>query len=183
MIPDELSEHFLRVETLVTEMNRFAGPSTRGISEFRADLAGMLTVTMAATYESCVKTSMVSYASRHGSSFEEFVERNYEKLNSRISFNDLKKYAKTFDDRICSRFVSIVDRRRQVAVRLTGKSPISQLDQLLKWRHDFAHAGKRQTTIEEAVNTHRLSSIIICSFHKAFMEHPVGPTSAFRSPP
>lgn len=170
MWPEELSDQFLRIDKLVQEMDQFVPPENRGVAEFRADLAGMLVVTIAAMYETCVKTSMVSYAARHGREFEGFTERNYKKLSSKIALNDLRRYARTFDERICRRFDEIFDRRRKTVVKLTGKNPASQLDQILSWRHDFAHAGLRQTTINEAIATHRLASVVIVSYHKALIE-------------
>lgn len=168
MPPPELQEHFLRVDTLVGEMNKFAPEGMRGAAEFRADLAGMLVVTIAAMYETCVKTTMISYASRFGREFESFTDRNFNKLSSKISYQDLRKYAVTFDERIRDKFDDVLDRRRKTAVRLCGRNPIKQLDQILNWRHDFAHAGLRQTTIGEAIETHRLARIVILSFHGAF---------------
>jgi len=172
MCPDELKEHFDRIETLVREMNEHAPPAQRGVADFRADLAGMLVVTIAAMYETCVKTSMVTYAARHGRRFEGFTERNFSKLSSKITHNDLRRYARLFDHSISQRYEQILDRRKQVAVQLAGRNPVKQLDQLLNWRHDFAHAGSRQTTIEEAITTHRFARIVILSFHKAFADTP-----------
>lgn len=170
MLPDELSDHFLRIDKLVHEMNQFVPPETRGVTEFRADLAGMLVVAIAAMYETCIKTTMISYAARHGREFEGFTERNFKKLSSRITHNDLRRYAKTFDNNICDKFDAILERRRKTTVKLSGKNPIKQLEQILSWRHDFAHAGLRQTTISEAISTHRLASIVILSYHKAFSD-------------
>lgn len=170
MHPSELQQHFSRVDKLVSEMNRFVPEGSRGATEFRADLAGMLVVTVAAMYESCVKTTMVSYASRFGREFEGFTDRNFNKLSSRISYNDLRRYAGTFDERVRNRFDDILDRRRKTIVKLCGRNPIKQLDQILSWRHDFAHAGLRQTTIAEAIATHRLASVVILSFHKSFKD-------------
>ncbi|WP_299793343.1 HEPN domain-containing protein [uncultured Marivita sp.] len=161
----------MRVDKLVEEMDQFVPAGSRGVVEFRADLAGMLVVTIAAMYETCVKTTMISYAARFGREFEGFTERNYKKLSSKISHRDLRRYASTFDTALCDRFDEVLDRRRKMAVKLSGKNPIKQLDQILDWRHDFAHAGLRQTTISEAMNTHRLASIVILSFHKSFTEH------------
>ncbi|RKE93633.1 HEPN domain-containing protein [Sulfitobacter guttiformis] len=170
MPPEDLREHFSRVDKLVQEMNQFVPADARGVNEFRADLAGMLVVTIAAMYETCVKTTMILYAGRFGREFEGFTERNYNKLSSKISHRDLRRYASTFDPNVCERFDAILDRRRKTAVRLSGKNPIRQLDQMLDWRHDFAHAGLRQTTISEAMSTHRLASIVILSFHKSFSD-------------
>lgn len=168
MPPEELRDHFSRINSLVEEMNRFAPEGLRGSNEFRADLAGMLVVTIAAMYETCVKVTMVSYASKYGREFEGFTDRNFSKLSSKITHQDLRRYAATFDERVRDKFDEILDRRRKLTVRLTGRNPIKQLDQILHWRHDFAHAGLRQTTIGEAIATHRLASVVILSFHSAF---------------
>lgn len=59
----DLDVHFNRIELLVTEMDSFVPISLSGSTQFRADLAGLLVVTMAASYETCVKETLISHAS------------------------------------------------------------------------------------------------------------------------
>lgn len=164
----DLDVHFNRIEQLVAEMNQFVPQTMTGALGFRADLAGLLVVTIAASYETCVKETLVSYAGRHHTAFETFATNNYRKLNSRISINDLHSYTNTFDDNVCKRFKEILsDRRKRIDERI-GKNIETAYKQVLSWRHDFAHAGVRNTTIEEAVVTHHLAKRVLYAFDDAF---------------
>lgn len=164
----DLDIHFDRIEKLVIEMEQFVPPAAKGVAGFRADLAGLLVVTIAASYESCVKETLVSYAGRHHVAFANFATNNYKKLNSRIAINDLHGYTGTFDDNVSTRFKALLnDRRKRIDARI-GKNIESAYKQMLSWRHDFAHAGIRNTTIEEAVATHRLAKRVLYAFDDAF---------------
>jgi hypothetical protein len=164
----DLDLQFNRIEQLVAEMRQFVPSDIVGVAQFRADLAGLLVVSMAATYENCVKETLVAYASRHHIAFGNFAANNYAKLNSRISISDLHGYARTFDNGVRDRFKQLLDRRKRKIDRKIGKNIEASYEQILSWRHAFAHAGTRNTTIEEAMATHRLGKRVLYTFDRAF---------------
>jgi len=164
----DLDFHFDRIENLVQEMNQFVPQTLMGALGFRADLAGLLVVTIAASYESCVKDTLVSYAGRHHAAFETFATNNYRRLNSRISVGDLYGYTGTFDATVETRFKALLAERKARLNDRIGKNIETAYKQILSWRHDFAHAGTRNTTIEEAANTHRLAKRVLYAFDDAF---------------
>lgn len=168
MAHEDIFTHFRRIDDLVREIEVHAPVAKIGTADIRADLAGLLVVSIVAMYETCVKETMVTYAGERGAEFQIFVERNFEKLSSRIETRELRRYAKTFDQSVADRFVSILDRRRRLVTNIAGRNVEKQLETLLDWRHKYAHAGIRQTTIEEAIKTHRLAQVVILSFHDAF---------------
>lgn len=163
----DLDVHFNRIEQLVAEMRQFV-PTDIGVAQFRADLAGLLVVSMAASYENCVRETLVTFASAHHAAFGNFTAKNFERLNSRIAVSDLHKYAATFDNEVRDRFKALLaERKRKIDVRM-GKNIEASYSQILSWRHDFAHAGVRNTTIEEALSTHRLAKRVLYAFDEAF---------------
>lgn len=164
----DLDVHFNRIEELVTEMQRFVPSGAVGVAQFRADLAGLLVVSVAASYESCVKETLLTFASGHHAAFGNFTFNNYKRLNSRIRVNDLRRYARTFDDGVRSRFEILLDQRKQKIDARIGKDIKSSYEQILNWRNAFAHAGIRNTTIEEAISTHRLAKRVLYAFDEAF---------------
>lgn len=135
--------------------------------DLRADLAGLLTVSLVSSYENAVKKILIYYADGHNDQFSFFVEKQFEKLNSRISLGDLKGYAKKFDEVLESKFENELAR---VKVRLGGQPVEDWYDQLLQWRHAFAHAGQRTTTLEEVYKAHQFAKYVLFAFHKAFCE-------------
>tara|TARA_Y100001933_G_scaffold240087_1_gene265292 strand:+ start:3842 stop:4042 length:201 start_codon:yes stop_codon:yes gene_type:complete len=59
--------------------------------------------------------------------------------------------------------------RRKAFYRRIARVEIDKAyEQLLLWRHDYAHAGKKNTTIEEAVRTHKEGFPVLLSFTEAF---------------
>ena len=71
-----------RIDVLVSEIQQFVPPETKGSADFRGDLGGLLVVSIASSYESCVKETLVNYAASCHLKFGEFASKNYEKLNS-----------------------------------------------------------------------------------------------------
>ncbi len=124
-----------------------------------------------AHYENCVKETMISYASRHNQEFEGFVERHYDKLNSKIDPNNLRQYAKLLDPRLGEEFKLTLERRRKLFSKLSGRNVEKQLRTILGWRHEYAHAGNLVTTVEEALRTHRLAKIPIQTFEEVLSSH------------
>lgn len=164
----DLDAHFAKIEELIVEIDDLVPSSSYRSVQFRADLAGLLVVAMAATYESCVKDVLYAYASRQHVAFGDYAQRSYEKLNSRIAVRDLKKYCEIFDPAICNRFRSRLAERKSLILARAGKNIETSYEQVLSWRHDFAHARIRNTTIEEAAATHRVGKRILYIFDDAF---------------
>lgn len=167
----DLDENFRKVDTLIAEINSLvpADGNYEGV-QLRADLAGLLVVAMAATYETCVKEIMCSHASTRHDAFGQFAQRNYLKLNSRISINDLKKYCGLFSPLMEKSFKNDLSSTKKKILSRTGKNIETAYEQILAWRHDFAHAWNRNTTIEEAAQTHRLAKRVLYAFDRIFSE-------------
>ncbi|MDE8347983.1 MAG: HEPN domain-containing protein [Acidocella sp.] len=165
----DLDEHFLELDKLVAKINSFVPADDKYRSvEFRADLAGLLVVAIASTYETCVKEILYEHANRHHLSFGNFTLRNYERLNSRVKVNDLQKYCELFDPTIKARFKERLVTKKRCLLDRIGANIETSYEQILSWRHDFAHAGVRATTIEEATKTHMLGKRVLYIFDYAF---------------
>lgn len=164
----DMDWHLKKIDELALEISKYVPPENIGAQTFRADLAGLLVVAIAASYEACVKETLINYAARHHAAFGSFAQNNYNKINSRISVNDLKRYAKLFDERIERKFKTRLSERKERISKRLGINIENRFHQLLDWRHDFAHAWKNNTTIEEALNTHRFGKRILYTFDEAF---------------
>lgn len=164
---ENLQPYFDRVELLATEIDEYVPQGVTKTIEFRADLAGLFVVAVAAMYESCVKESIVTYAAQHSARFESFAQRSFAKLNSRIRLSDLKRYARNLGDDLGDSFDDALRYRKNKFLRISGINIIEKYDQVLGWRHDFAHAGRRNTTLEEAIKTHRAARHVVFAFHDA----------------
>lgn len=164
----DLKTHFARVDTLVKEIELFVPREEHRNIRFRSDLAGLLIVLIVATYENCVKETLVNYASGHHEMFGEFARNRFERLNSRIAVQDLKVYTKQFNTSVHAEFKRSLCYRKNRIQCFTGQDVEKRYELLLRWRHEFAHAGNRITTIEEAIKTHRIAKHVLYAFDSAF---------------
>ena len=142
MAREDLRIHFDRIEKLAGEISRHVPSETTGTLDFRADLAGLLVVTIAASYESCVKETLVGFARRHHAAFDSYTLKNYNKLNSRINIRDLYSYTKTFDDNVGARFKILLRDRKAALDDRIGRNIEAAYKQILDWRHDFSNDGE-----------------------------------------
>lgn len=163
----ELDEIFGRINSLRLEIQNHV-PDVPATIQFRADLAGLLVVAIAASYESCVKETLTTYAARHHVEFATFTQNQFGKLNSRINMNDLYGYARTFGNPIHKEFGKRISERKKRISDRTGRDFTKAYEQILSWRHDFAHAGVRNTTVEEAIKTHAYAKRVLYTFDEAF---------------
>ncbi len=157
-----------RIDDLASEMNRFVPIDEAGATGFRADLAGLLVVTIAACYEDCVKTTLVEHAAKRHTDFENFTEKNYSRLSSRVKINDLQRYANLFGPATNNRFRTILGSRQHRISDRTGVSIKKSYEQILDWRHDYAHGGIKHTTIDEALKFHLFGKRVLYCFNEAF---------------
>jgi hypothetical protein len=157
-----------RVDQLALEMQKFVPTGTKGADGFRADLAGLLVVSIAAAYEDCVKRTLVEHAAVRHMDFEEFSERNFSTLSSRIRIDDLRKYARLFGGKTDSRFKENLHRKKDPISKRTGVNIETRYSQLLRWRNAYAHGGIKHTTIAEAMIFHRYGVRVIFAFSEAF---------------
>lgn len=164
----DMDGHLNKIDALALEIKKYVPVENIGAQTFRADLAGLLVVTIAASYEACVKEVLVNYAARHHVIFGNFAQNNYSKINSKIKINDLRGYAKLFGSNIASDFkLRLDEKKRRISERI-GINIENRFEQILDWRHDFAHAWRNNTTIEEALQTHRLGKRVLYAFDEAF---------------
>lgn len=157
-----------RVDDLASEMNKFVPIGGKGTTGFRADLAGLLVVTIAACYEDCVKATMVEHAAKRHADFEDFTERNYSRLSSRVRVNDLYRYANLFGPTTSKRFKTTLKSKKSKISNRTGFCIEKRYEQILDWRHDYAHGGIKHTTIDEALEFHLFGKRVLYCFNEAF---------------
>ncbi len=163
----DVDVHFVWIKRIIKEIDHFVPDSQNGTQAFRADLAGLLCVAIAAAYENSVKDSMIRHASSKHSDFEHFITKNFDRLNSRIKPNDLKKYTALFSDAHCAKFNHGLKERRKKILEATKLNCESRFEQILDWRHGYAHAVKLNTTVVEVVESHRVAKHVLYVFDNA----------------
>lgn len=168
MSRSDVAQNLRRINDLLEEFEVRIPAATPRNAAFRADLAGLLVVLIAATYENCVKDIFERYADSKHKSFSEYVGRKYDRLNSRINTRDLFEHAKNFDPDICEKFRDMLSRRKKAIAQRAGVDITESYEQILRWRHAFAHEGLRNVTLEEAAKFCRYANRVIIIYDAAF---------------
>lgn len=167
MSRSDVDQILSKADDLADEVIQFV-PFEAKTTKFRADLAGLLVVSMAASYETCVKETLNNFASSHHPKFATFTQNHFSKLSSKVSIRDLYSYTKTFDQDVHDKFSKSLKRKKDAISTRIGLDFTKCYEQILSWRHDFAHAGIRNTTIEEAIKTHRMAKRVLYIFDDSF---------------
>lgn len=161
-----IREHFLKIDSLVNELNTIAPEGERKFRSIRNDLAGLLVVSLASTYENCVKTILIAYADLFHDKFSHQVEKKYSYLNSKIKSSSLTEYLSHFDGN-----VSFFNKRLSHVSEKMKTEIDKSYDQILTWRHSFAHANKSMTSINAAYKAHRYGKYVLYAFEDALLGH------------
>jgi RiboL-PSP-HEPN len=162
----EILELLEPIDRLYDEIRLFVPEDTLRL-QFRSDLSGLLVVSMAASYENCVKEILISFCSSHNEAFGAFASNQYAKLNSKINLHDLVNYAKLFGDQFQQKYKEELAKRRNSIKNRTGRDICERYEQVLAWRHQYAHAGQQNTTLDEAYSAHTFAKRVILAFSDA----------------
>lgn len=161
-------EYLSKINTLIHEINKTTPATAVHCLELRAELAGLLVVAIAATYETCIKEILIEHARSKHVEFGGFAKNNFAKINSRIKPNDLKNYCKMFSENMATNFSKSLDKRKKRISTATRTNIEKRYELLLDWRHDYAHAAIKSTTIEEAEKCNRFAKHILYVFEDTF---------------
>lgn len=93
---DIVDGSFLHIRSLARDIEERLGGTSTAEQRLRNELAGMFAVTIAASYEGIVKDTLILYASKFHSKYRDHIEKDFEKLNARISIDDLRMYSRRF---------------------------------------------------------------------------------------
>lgn len=161
---DEYIARLATPEGIANQIDQVVPITNLHLVDFRAELAGLLVVSIVASYENCVKDTLMAHANMHNARFGEYVERTYSKLNSRVRVNDLRKYIQNFAPEKEDAFKNALNAKRKRISDWTGRNIETCFEQLQNWRHDYAHSGAKKTTIEEALKYHRFAKHVMLVF-------------------
>jgi hypothetical protein len=91
-----LDRNFRHIRNLARDIEAKLNGTSSAEQRLRNEIAGMFAVTIAASYEGIVKETLVNYAGNFHPKYRSYIEKDFEKLNARISIDDLKSYSRRF---------------------------------------------------------------------------------------
>lgn len=125
---------------------------------------GLLALSSATVLELCVKEILITHADAISPVFGNYVAKSYERLNGRIKIRAIKEeHLAKFGEKYISYFSRLAKSADTAYVRSTGRSPIQSWNNLITWRHGFAHEGvvPVNATYTEAKQAYLDSKIVV----------------------
>lgn len=157
-----------KVEELASNVVRNAPQPNPAIDSYRADLAGFLSVAYAAAFEECVKEIVKTFAKRQHILLHRVIEKKFDRINGKIKIEVIRDdYLQQFGEEYSAKFKKIISRIDEEELRKVGASPVSSYANIISWRHAFAHALERQTTIDEVQKAYPLAKRIVHALDEA----------------
>lgn len=170
-------ENFAHLRRLSSSINARLNSDSADDRVIRNELAGMFAVTIVATYEGIVKATLIDYAERIHPKYGSHVENDFEKLNARISVDDLKKYSMMFGlprweapqaKPKNTVFDGKLAETRPIVERRFRRDMMGSYKNLFIWRNAYAHERSTSATLSDVYDSHRVAQYVIRSFVEAF---------------
>ena len=103
---------------------------------------GFVCVSAVTVMELAIRDILVEFAGRKHRVFGVFCQELYERLNGRITLNDLRtNHIKKFGERYVVRFIRLLEAEELRELSTSGRSVKSSYGNLITWRNAFAHQG------------------------------------------
>ncbi len=108
----------------------------------RTRYVGFVCVSAVTVMELAIRDILVEFATRKHRVFGAFCQELYERMNGRITLDDLRKnHIKKFGDRYVARFARLLDAEELQELSTSGRSVKASYGNLITWRNAFAHQG------------------------------------------
>lgn len=155
--------HLLWVEELTKNVLAHAPPAGPANDSYRADLAGLLSTSYVAAFECCVKAIFNNFAqSKRNKILASVTEHMFAKINSKIHYNAIgDSYIRPFGVAYHKEFVRLIEEKELQILQDQRLSMKETYANLLKWRHAFAHEGKKLATLDEVASSYDVAKEVI----------------------
>lgn len=174
-----LDENFQHIRSLARDIEEKLSGTSSAEQRLRNEIAGMFAVTIAASYEGIVKETLVKYAGKFHPKYQEHVEKDFDRLNARMSIDDLISYSRRFGltewvghgvKKNSTTFHRILFERKAVVERRFRTDLVTSYNSIFVWRNAYAHERTTTATFSDVYKAHRVAQYVVWSFVTAF-EH------------
>ena len=125
---------------------------------------GFLAVSATTVYELAIKDIFIEFCEKKNGVFGHFAASHFSRLNGRIKTDDLRgQHVKSFGAKYVNRFKRKEEELEKQFFRSQGVSVRSSYDNIIQWRHQFAHGGliPQTPSYEEVVESYKLGKEIV----------------------
>ena len=136
-------DHFQLADDYITHID----PTIRSITDpfILSRYTGFLSDSAVTVYELAIKTIFIDFASKKHNVFGAFTFSHFDRINGRIKLHELRKtHIRSFGDKYLNRFDRNLEKMENNILISEGVSVRNSYNNIIQWRHDFAHEGKAQ---------------------------------------
>jgi RiboL-PSP-HEPN len=129
----------------------------------KSRFTGFLSISAVTVFELAIKTIFIDFSAKKHKVFGAFVQKRFEKLNGRISLNDIRQHLSFFGEKYIKRFDRKLEKLEAEIIKTQKNSVKSSYGNILRWRNDFTHKGisPQNATYEEAKNSYERGKLVI----------------------
>ena len=160
-------DHFKLADDVIQHLNTIV-PSLND-DFLKSRYAGFVAVAAVTVYELAIKEIFNSFSFKKHKVLGCFVQSYFDRINGRIKTKILKKdYLPRFGEKYVTRFKRNLEKREKDILRTDGISILSAYNNIIQWRHNFAHEGQIPTTatFDEVIKSYHYGKEIIHILNK-----------------
>ncbi|MGE6741590.1 HEPN domain-containing protein [Allorhizobium pseudoryzae] len=174
---ETINESFRHIRSLAKDIEGKLNGTSASDQRLLNEIAGMFAVTIAASYEGIVKETLVDYASKFHERYKFYIQKDFERLNARISVEDLKSYSRRFGlaewtgkgaKRNSTIFHMMLQERQLKVEKRYRTDLLRSYENIFLWRNAYAHERTTNATFSDVYNSHRVAQHVIRCFADAF---------------
>lgn len=164
----DYEDHLRWVEQLTADVLHHAPQPGTQADHFRADLAALLCTSYVAAFECSIKAIFTSFATSKHRILGTVAGYHFKRINSKIQIDRIaNEYARQFGDHYRSRFKELVQ-QEEARILISDKTSMKETyHNLIRWRNEFAHEGKKLATLEEVTRALPIAQIVVRQLDRA----------------
>lgn len=156
------ANNFRLADELIVHLNPVVSPITDQFIASR--YVGFVSVAAATVYELAIKEIFCSFGQQKHKVLGTFTAKYFDRINGRIKYKALhEEYVALFGEKYVRRFKNSVVAKDKEILRQRGRSILTSYQNIITWRHQFAHEGQVPTyaTYAEAVEAYEIGKEMI----------------------
>jgi hypothetical protein len=156
------TDHFKLADDLVAHLNTIVHSINDPFISSR--YVGFVSVVGVTVYELAIKEIFCEFGGKKHKVFGTFIERFFKRINGRIKIQIIvEDYLERFGGKYVNRFKKTTSEAEKNLLRSKNISIISSYNNLIQWRHLFAHEGTIPPTVtyDEAIKSYEAGKEVI----------------------
>ena len=161
-------DHFKLADDLISHLNSIMGCVTDPFISSR--YVGFVAVVSTTVFELAIKDIFIEFSDKKHKVLGTFTRKYFERLNGRIKYKELKEtHMVRYGSKYVNKYAKLIQDADKRYVKAHGIGILSSYNNIIEWRHQFAHEGKIPTTAtyDEVIRAFEAGKEVIHCLDKA----------------